>query len=127
MSKSIAERIASRSATEKQLLELSKDQEALFMFVKSLDQVHLDGEGLVDSDIAGLDILSQSLSHLFLNRFIHKLKMIAESDFFYELTKSCNDARNFLSRVQSWDVLNQVEPFCRGVISRKAKELKVNV
>jgi hypothetical protein len=69
MSKSIAERIASRSSTEKMLLELLKDQRALLSFVKTLDQVHLDGEGLVDSDIAGLDILSQSASHLFLNRF----------------------------------------------------------
>jgi hypothetical protein len=79
MSKCIAERIASRSASEKRLLEISRDQETLLAFVKTLDQVHLDGEGLVDSDIAGLYILSQSLSHLFLNRFTHKIEISAES------------------------------------------------
>ena len=55
------ERTASRSSTEKMLLELLKDDRALLSFVKTLDQVHLDGEGLVDSDIAGLELFLQDV------------------------------------------------------------------
>jgi hypothetical protein len=76
MSQSIVERIASRSAPEKKLLELRKDEVSLISFVRSLEQVHLDGEGLVDSDISGLEVLGPSLSHLFLNRSIMHEKSV---------------------------------------------------
>jgi hypothetical protein len=76
----LAERIASRCTTEKQYLELIKEPKHLLLFVKNLEQVRLDGEGIEDSDIPGLDILGPVMSHLFLNRsypYVRRVSSVA--------------------------------------------------
>lgn len=65
----LAERIAMRCTTEKEYLELLKEPQSLSIFVKKLEQVRLDGEGIEDTDIPALEILGPTLSHLFLNRY----------------------------------------------------------
>ena len=117
----LAEKIASRCTTEKQYLELVKDHKKLLSFVSKLDQVRLDGKPSFKNILSPSEFqvrrkyLRLRCCWAWNSRRIHE-SLVPEQVllqfarcWFFLVWNRLGFNRNFLSRVQCWNVIKQAK------------------